>query len=1443
MKSLTLVPAALLAVLPTVPAQSTWNGATAGWNTSSNWSPASVPAANSDLVFGNNGELSMNNTIAQGRIFRSLTFSRAGYQVTQNGIGLHHPSGVALRTTHTGGTTGIGITITLQTAAQTFEAQNGSTLEFLVNSGGINLNGRNLTLATPLPDSRIINRTAISGTGNITKTGTGTWVLDNAHSYTGTTTIQEGALEVMSFGQLNSFGNVVVSSGARLTGSGIISILGNTLQIAGSIQPGNADDPLARLRVQGDLTATGPAAEMVFDIKNTGSPGAFFDQIQVIVGNVSLGGAAMTLVPTQRQAYGAQFTLIEKGAAGPITGTFSSLPEGATRNFGLNGYRFSYIGGDGNDFTATVGAAAPTGNLRTWDAGGATTTWSDAANWDGDTLPVAGDILRFSSDAFQNTNNDRGGAYHRLEFTGEGLHSLTASGLGANPLTLTDGVVSSQPSGGATINNTLDIGANQTFATSAGNLVFHLNSQIRLHGHTLTLAANQANAGIITINSQLTGPGNLIKTGPGIARITGSASIPNDFTGSTTVLEGELHLNRPTSGVNAIPGDISVGGGAGPAVLSTSVADKIIDTATLAVAANGSFLPGAAETVANLAMTGGSVATGTSVLSLTQGVSKTGSAAATISGRLRLAGSGQRTLQVAGTGALVIDAETDRAADAEWLKTGTGTAVIDGAAAVGAIEVAAGTLRVNGDTTSTEIRPLPGSLVTGSGVLGLLNIKGGVIVPGNGSGSSQLVCAGPMATDNNPHVFRAIVDGSSSSPLVCMGTVQIDNGELEIREITVPPVDAKLVILKNDGPGPVSGQFLQNGVPVPEDGVVVGLGGRYRITYAGGASGRDVEIISRPITATGVTRTWSGGGGLGSRLWSNPANWSGGTLPQPGDAVLFPAANVFLSTIQDLPAGLTLASLTITGASPDTLDFNGNAITLINGFSCSMNDTAGRFINLNLPITLSGSAAEIAVTGIRPVNVNAALAHLGSTLTLRGNGVDAPALFGGLIVNTAVSGTFATLIEDLGGLRLTSGAPQAFNGPVTVESGRLSTLGPAQINGDLTVGGDPTRAAVAALTVNALGGYPDIVVLPNGTLTGPSNPVDEMRIEGGNATLTGTWQIRSRVEVSSGSLDASAATLNFPLTTPPGPLPRRIDLGPATPVTVLRLNSASNVPLVIGGGTLRVTEQMSAFPLIASGGATVECDATEAPYSAVTLEGGTLAGTGRVATVTAIPTFSGNRIAPGNGSDPYGTLAIGGLVAPAGTQPLDLAFRLSGIAPSSSNSRLILLSGSPAPALDGCTVTHTLPGIMSSIQTPGTAFLLFDNQTATPFPTLPPTRPEGHLAAVLASLLRTSYFGGDGNDLTLTVFANQPLPQPKLDAFTIQTPGALGPGSPATLSGSITGGPPNTAVFVEASSDLGITDPWRQLRVIILDSNGAASIPATPDPQLGPKGFFRVKLP
>lgn len=1443
MKRLPLLMAVLLGAVASSMAQSTWNGATAGWNTASNWSPVGVPAAGSDLVFGSNGVQATTNTIAQGRIFRSLTFSRAGFQVTQNGIGLDFTGNVALRTTHTGGTTGIGIPVTLSGGAQTFEVRNGGTLDFLTNSGGINLNGQNLTLATPHPDSRVINRTAISGTGNITKTGAGSWALDNAHSYTGTTTVQAGTLEVMSFGQLNPVGNVVIHSGARLTGSGILSLTGGDLQYAGMIEPGTAADPRARLRLQGNLVATSAAAGLVFDLQNPSSAGLSHDQIQVTSGGVTPAGSAVTLVPSATQAHGATFVLINKVSAGAISGTFGDLPEGAIRNFGLNGYRFSYTGGDGNDFTATAGAAAATGLTRTWDAGGATANWSDAANWDGDTLPAAGDILRFTADAFQNSINNRGGAYHRLEFAGEGFHSLGASGINSNPLTLTDGIISTQTFGSATINNSLDLGADQTFATGAGTLTFLSAGQIRLHGHTLTLAANQAGAGGITVFGLLTGTGNLVKAGPGLADISGAGAGVNDFSGTTTVLEGELHLSRPTPGLAAINGDIAIGGGPGPARLSTSVAEKIADSATISVAAGGTFAPGAAETVTALALAGGSVATGPNLLAITQNLSQSGTLPAAVTGRLRLAGSGQQTMHVAGSGALLIAAEVDRTGAAEWVKTGHGTAVLDGPVATGAVEVAAGALRVNGDAGATEIRPLAGATIAGTGTLGALNIKGGTIIPGDGGAGAALHCSGPVSSEGNAFVFRAVLDGSASAPLVCADKVDIDNGELEVREITVPPVDTKLTILRNEGPEPVSGRFRQNGLRLEEGDSVTGLGGRYRITYAGGPDGRDIELVSVPVAATGTARTWSGGGGLGNRLWSNPANWSGGTVPQPGDAVVFPAASVFLSTVQDLPSGLTLASLAISGSSPDTLDFNGNALALSAGFSCSMDDSAGRFINLNLPLALAGPAAEIAVTGIRPVKVNAPLAHRGASLTVRGNGGADPGSFGGLQVLAPVSGTFATTITDSGGLRLAGGTAQPFGGPVTVESGRLSTLGPAQVNGDLTVGGDPSSPAVAALTVDALGGFHRVAVLANGTLTGPSNPVDELSLEGGTATLNGTWQIRSRVTVASGTLDVSSASLSFPATNPPGPLLRRIDLAPAAAVAVQRLFSSPAIPVLVSGGSLAVAEQLTTFPLVVSSGATVECNATEPPFSDITLAGGTLAGSGRVGTVTADPAFAGNRIAAGGSATPYGSLTIAGLVAPTAAHPLELAFRLSGLVPGAPHSRLVLLAGAPAPALDGCAVTHSLPAIINPIENPGASFVLLENQAATPFPALPSTRPEGHLTPAGPWLLRTSYYGGDGNDLALTVFTDAPLPQPRLQSFQVLPPNAAGAGSPASFSGTLAGGPPGAAVFIEASRDLGLADPWRLLRVVVLDSSGTAVVPATPDPTLGPSGFFRARLP
>jgi len=71
-----------------------------------------------------------------------------------------------------------------------------------------------------------------------------------------------------------------------------------------------------------------------------------------------------------------------------------------------------------------------------------------------------------------------------------------------------------------------------------------------------------------------------------------------------------------------------------------------------------------------------------------------------------------------------------------------------------------------------------------------------------------------------------------------------------------------------------------------------------------------------------------------------------------------------------------------------------------------------------------------------------------------------------------------------------------------------------------------------------------------------------------------------------------------------------------------------------------------------------------------------------------------------------------------------------------------------------------------------------------------------------------------------------------------------GAGSPA-ISGLIQGGPPSGAVILQASTDLGISDPWRDLATIQLDASGNQSFGPIQDPQGAglKRDFFRIKLP
>src|SRR5262249_19816966 len=61
-----------------------------------------------------------------------------------------------------------------------------------------------------------------------------------------------------------------------------------------------------------------------------------------------------------------------------------------------------------------------------------------------------------------------------------------------------------------------------------------------------------------------------------------------------------------------------------------------------------------------------------------------------------------------------------------------------------------------------------------------------------------------------------------------------------------------------------------------------------------------------------------------------PANWNTQTMPSAGDSLIFPfGSNATNGTVNDLPPGMTIASIVFDGPTPnETITLTGNAVVL-----------------------------------------------------------------------------------------------------------------------------------------------------------------------------------------------------------------------------------------------------------------------------------------------------------------------------------------------------------------------------------------------------------------------------------------------------------------------------------------------------------------------------------
>ncbi|MCZ7649132.1 MAG: DUF11 domain-containing protein [Planctomycetota bacterium] len=221
------------------------------------------------------------------------------------------------------GTVNLGVagsTSSLLVAAQDGEAA--GTLGFLQGSGqtlNVDLGGSvTRTLAGSLADETALN--GGSNTAGLTKMGTGTLILNDAHLYMGATAVQDGTL------------------GGTGTLLGALNV-----QNASTLAPGDGG--------AGSFTAgdTAFAATSTFTVElNGNTAGTGYDQL-VVNGDVTLAGATLNASLGYTPATADDLMIVDNRGANPVNGTFNGLAEGATFTLGATEFAITYLGGDGND--------------------------------------------------------------------------------------------------------------------------------------------------------------------------------------------------------------------------------------------------------------------------------------------------------------------------------------------------------------------------------------------------------------------------------------------------------------------------------------------------------------------------------------------------------------------------------------------------------------------------------------------------------------------------------------------------------------------------------------------------------------------------------------------------------------------------------------------------------------------------------------------------------------------------------------------------------------------------------------------------------------------------------------------------------------------------------------------------------------------------------------
>ena len=232
-------------------------------------------------------------------------------------------------------------------------------------------------------------------------------------------------------------------------------------------------------------------------------------------------------------------------------------------------------------------AAVCSGTQRTWDGGGATNNWSEAANWCDNTLPNSGNTVVFDGTSNKNCTIDAAGPQgSNITVLGIQINTgYTNTGPGTGIITQVAGVsvtAASQCSQFA-----------GTFVGSTGNIT--INGNFIFNGGIFT-----GGSGDIDINGQLNLSGGTFTASSNttfVNKLTRSGTGAFQHQGGTVVLDGSVGVDHSLNGVvfnnltcNKTGGQTSFLNGTPTVVGALTLQDGLVSNGTIAAQGNVSIL-------------------------------------------------------------------------------------------------------------------------------------------------------------------------------------------------------------------------------------------------------------------------------------------------------------------------------------------------------------------------------------------------------------------------------------------------------------------------------------------------------------------------------------------------------------------------------------------------------------------------------------------------------------------------------------------------------------------------------------------------------------------------------------------------------------------------------------------------------------------------------------